>query len=113
MFPKNSLLLGSSLLWSILPLSAKPAAHSGVESKAEHDMLLDARRAAEASRQEEQLRVFDGLVRMFEAGDRRVIPCQEIMNPYLWKDNEKAHVFRVRVVVQLHLDLYDEALSLA
>lgn len=125
MFPNPTLLLGTSLLWSVTPLHANPVSGCQEDVVVEAPeletapqvatrakwLLHDVRLETEKARRTEALRVLEGLTRMFDRGDRRVIPCGEITNPGLWADTPAVRLRRAKEIAQLHIDLYDEALA--
>lgn len=120
MFPTTTLLVGTSLLWSIAPLAANRLT-GGREERIDYkaaNQLADAVRAVRqelaAERQAERQLVFDQLQLMFDRGDRRVTPFPEF-HTVQWADGRQVGptADRLALIVQHHIDLYDEALDLA
>lgn len=119
MFPKTSLLLGTSVLWSVTPLVASPLTggredlHLTCSDLSAGQLLSDVRQAISAERRAERRQVFEGLTKMFDRGDRRVAVLPEFHSPVFVNGERQIDGSRVVAIVQEHMDLYDEALSLA
>lgn len=121
MFPKTSLMLGSSLLWSIAPLQAANTSpnlflETGASRKDKADgaaervisllKLIDRQRQENDNAETElSAAVVSGLQILFDRGDRRVMVLPEFLNP-----SDDTPPCRLREIHQLHLDLEDAAL---
>lgn len=108
--------MGSSLLWSALPLVVNPitGARDLAFRKVPSDdrvPLLELRREIEESRCEESLQVFRGLQLLFDRGDSRVLVVREFLATA--EELDDIPMSRIKEIIQAQIDLYDEALATA
>lgn len=113
-------MLGSSMLWSVAPLTTD-GLFSSCENRVEcpempesvqrelSRVVAEQRRLSRASRVEEAERIFSGLRIMLRSGDRRVLTLHELAYPL--SKGQTIDSVRLLQIAGAHADLQAEALQ--